>query len=316
MAITNEWKADLQKFVGKSFDIAYANRLNSLLPIIGEDKTSGLDYELASTEGYGEMDPYDGQNLNQGKPKRGFKTVIVTGEFNKTASIGRKEARIDKFGSTRRVGKKLGQSASLTVYAHALRLFARAFDPNYAGGDGLPWASEVHPVASKYSEGRKYIADPESGIYSNLAHTMLSVSAITDLQTKANRFVTPDGSPFLCDMNTLIVSPELVPEAKKICGDNGRLRPTRNPEDDTNAANPLPDLTYIVMGGGKDGFTKKQWAVCDRDLMQDMVKIIYGERPTVIENDLDNPLLSQYVAYADFGLGFGDGRQIIFSDPA
>lgn len=315
MPLTNEWKADLEKFVGKTFDIAYANRLNRLLPIIGEDTTTSADYELASTEGYGEMDEYDGTNLPEGKQKRGFKTVIVTGEFAKSAKIGRKEARIDKFGSTRRAGQRLGQSASMTVYAHALRLFARAFDPNYAGGDGLPWASTAHPVASLYSEGRKYIPDPESGTYSNLVKTALSVGAITDLQAMANRFVTPDGSAFLCEMNTLLVSPELEGEAAKICGPNGKLRPTQNPADDSNAANPLPDMTYIVMGGGKDGFTKKQWAVCDRELMKEMVKIVYGERPTVMSNDLDNPLIAQFVAYADFSMGFGDGRQIIFSDP-
>lgn len=316
MATTNEWKADLEKFVGKSFDIAYANRLNRLLPILGEDSSNNASYELTSTEGYGEMDAYDGTNLNEAAQRRGFKTVIVTGEFNKAAKVGRKEARLDKFGSTRRAGQKLGQSASMTVYVHALRLFARAFNPSYPGGDGLPWASKAHPVASLYSEGRKYVADPESGTYANLVNTTLSVGAITDLQAAANRFVTPDGSPFLCEMNTLLVSPELEAEAAKICGPNGKLRPAKNPADDSNAANPLPDMTYIVMGGGKDGFTKKQWAVCDRDLMQEMVKIIYGERPTVMSNDLDNPLIAQFVAYADFGLGFGDGRQIIFSDPA
>ena len=71
----------------------------------------------------------------------------------------------------------------------------------------------------------------------------------------------------------------------------------------------------IVIGGGKDGFSKKQWAVCDRTLMKELVKIVYGTKPTVMENELDNPLIQQFTAYADFGMGWGDSRQIIFSNP-
>ena len=315
MAITNDWKTDNHKFVGKAFDFAYAQRLNRLLPIIGEEKTNSADFELTGTEGYGEMEPYDGTNLNEGKAKRGFKNIVVTGEFSKTAKLGRKECRIDKFGSTKRVGQRLGLTASMTVYNHALRMFAHAFDANYTGGDGKAFAAIDHPVAALYSDNRKYIPDPDAGTYSNLLDLELSVASITAMQAHANRFVTPDGNAFLCEMDVIVVSPELEGIAKKICGDNGRLRPTQNPDDDTNAANPVPDIRYIVMGGGRDGFKAKQWALCDSKLMKEIVKIVYGERPTVIDNMLDNPLIQQFTAYADFGMGWGDGRQIIFCDP-
>lgn len=315
MPITNEWKSDNYKFVGKAFDTAYDNRLNKLLPIIGEEKTNSIDYEMTGTEGYGELERYDGANLNKGTAKRGFKTVITTEEFQKSAQLGYKENRVDKFGSTKRVGKRLGDAAALTVYLHALRMFSGAFNPALVGGDGVSWASDKHPVASMYAEGRKYIPDPEAGTYSNIITSALSVTAITQAQTMASRFVTPDGMPFACEFDTLLVSPELEPEAKKICGENAKLRPMLNPEDDTNAANPLYTMNYIVIGGGKDGFSKKQWAVCDRTLMKELVKIVYGTKPTVMENELDNPLIQQFTAYADFGMGWGDSRQIIFSNP-
>lgn len=311
----HEWKSDNYKFVGKAFDYAYANRMNKLSPLFSEEKSNSVDYEMTGTEGYGELQRYDGSNLNKVKAKRGFKTVITTDEFVGDEILTRKQARIDKFGSTQRIGKRLGDSAAMTVYLNVLRMFSGAFNPALIGGDGVSWASDKHPIASMYSEGRKYIPDPEAGTYSNLITSALSVSAITQAQSMANRFITPDGLPFACDFDTLIVSPELEAEAKKICGENARLRPMLNPEDDTNAANPVYGLNYIVLGGGNDGFSKKQWAVCDRTLMKELVKVIYGEKPTVLENQLDNPLEQHFTAYVDFGVGWGDSRQIIFSNP-
>ena len=69
------------------------------------------------------------------------------------------------------------------------------------------------------------------------------------------------------------------------------------------------------MGGGADGFTSKQWAVCDRRLMKELVNIVYNTRPMVLQSPQDNPLKDLYTAYADFGVGWGDARQIIFGDP-
>ena len=316
MPNTTAWKSDNYKFVGKAFDYAYANRLNKLLAILGVASSNSIDYELVSSGGYGEMPAYDGDNLNEGAKKRGFKTIITPEEFSLSESVGYKQAKIDKSGECSRVGKMLGSSAAMTVYMHALRMFANAFNPNCVGGDGKSWAATDHPSASKGSEGRKFVADPESGTYSNLITKTLSVNAITEAQSMAGRMTTPDGLPLLADMNLLLVSPELEAEAKKICGDNGKFRPTRNPADNSNAANPLADLQYMVIGGGNDGFTAKQWAICDPALMREMVKLVYITRPTVMQTALDNPLKDLYTGYVDFGCGWGDGRQIIFSNPA
>ena len=310
------WKTDNYKFVGKAFDYAYANRIGKLLAILGVASCNSIDYELTGSGGYGEMPAYDGENLNEGTKKRGFKTVIKPEEFSLSESVGYKQAKIDKSGECSRVGKMLGNSAAMTVYMHALRMFANAFNPNCPGGDGKSWAATNHPNASKGSQGRRYVVDPDSGTYSNLITQELSVGAITAAQSMAGRFTTPDGLPLLSDMNLLLVSPELEAEAKKICGDNGKFRPTNNPADSSNAANPLADLQYMVIGGGNDGFTAKQWAICDPALMREMVKLVYITRPTVMQTALDNPLKDLYTGYVDFGCGWGDGRQIIFSNPA
>ena len=310
------WKADNYKFVGKAFDYAYADRLNKLAPILGSVNSKSIDYELTGTGGFGELTPYDGENLNMGTQKRGFKTIITPEEFTKSAKVGFKQAKVDKLGETRKVGTRLGDAAALTVYLHALRMFGHAFDPIYTGGDGKSWAAADHPVASMRSEGRRYIPDPDAGTYSNLITETLSVSAITKAQSMAGRYLTPDGLPFLCQMDTVLVSPELEATAKKLFGENSNLRPVKNPDEDTNAANPVYDMGYIVVGGGNDGFTAKQWAVCDRRLMKQLANIVYITRPQVLNTELDNPLVDLYTAYVDFACGWGDARQIIFSNPA
>lgn len=308
------WKADNYKFVGKAFDFAYNNRLNKLLAVMGTVTTNSVDYELSGNGGYGEMPLYDGHNLNEAKESRGFKTIIVPDEYELTETVSFKAHKVDKAGETRRVGAKLGNSAAMTVYLHALDVLSGAFDPTKLGGDGCPWASEVHPVASKLDAGRKRIADPDAGTYSNLIHSTLTVSAIADAQAKASRFVTPDGMPLAGEFNMLLVSPEYAEAAAKICGPNGKWRPERNPDDDTNAANPLPDLQYMVIGGGMRGFAKKQWALCDPIMMKEIFKLVYITKPTIMQTQLDNPLKDAYTAYADFGIGWGDARPIIFSD--
>ena len=244
--------------------------------------------------------------------------MITPVEYTLSIPVGYKEAKVDKMGETKKVGTKLGDSMALTVYLHVLRIFANAWntDGKHNGGDGVSWANAAHPVASRGSSGRTFVADTDAGTYSNISTDAFSVSAITAAQARANRFLTPDGMPFLCDFDTVLIAPELEEKAKKMFGENARLMPAADPESAYNAANPVYGMRYIVMGGGADGFTSKQWAVCDRRLMKELVNIVYNTRPTVMQSPQDNPLKDLYTAYADFGVGWGDARQIIFGNPS
>lgn len=308
----NAWKSDNYKFVGKAFDTAYADRLNRLSPVVGEVNAKSVDYELTGSGGYGELAAYTG-TLVEGSLHRGFKTIITPDEFSLSIPVDYKKAVVDRMGETRKVGTKLGDSAAMTVYLHLLRMFSNAYNADglHNGGDGKPWAATDHPVASKGSQGRRFIVDPDAGTYSNLIAQDLSVSAITAAQGMSSRFITPDGLPFLCEMDTLLVSPELEATAQQICGENSRLYP-----DQAGHVNPVSNMQYIVIGGGKDGFSANQWAVCDRRLMKELANIVYITRPRVLRTQLDNPLKDMYIAYVDFGVGWGDARQIIFSTGA
>ena len=306
------WKTDNYKFVGKAFNFAYANCMNKLAPILGERTSKSIDYELTASGGYGELQPYDGNNLNMVNKKRGFKTIVTPEEYSNSVALTKLQCIIDKSGECRKTGAVLGDAAAMTVYMHVLRALGGAFDGDKLGGDGKPWAAADHPVASKGSNGRSFVVDEEAGTYSNLLTSALSVSAITDAQSKANRFLTPDGLPFLCEMDTLLVSPELEATAKKICGEDARL----DPESANHGANPVHGMKYIVIGGGSDGFSAKQWAVCDRRRMKELFNLIYIVRPEVLRSELDNPLKDMFTAYTVFGVGWADARQIIFSNPA
>lgn len=310
------WKADNYKFYGKAFDYAYANKMKQFMPIIGTAQDDHSTYELEGVGGYGEMLPYDGTSLNHADQKRGFKTVLRPQEYTNTAQIGFLQAKTDKLGECRKVGTRLGQGAAMTVMLHIMRMFSNAFDPNCVGGDGKPWAATDHPVASLGGKARKNIPDPESGTFSNIINKTLNVDGIDEAVTMAQHFVTPDGLPFLCNMDCVLVSPDLEITAKKLFGENANLMPRLNPADNTNAANPIYGMTYLVMGGGRDGFGKKQWAICDREIMKEVVKLYYIQKPTIFSTDTDNPMIDLVTAYAAFACGWGDARQIIFSNPS
>lgn len=154
------WATDNYKFVGKAFDFAYADRLNKLLPVVGEVNAKSIDYELTGSGGYGEAPLYDGNNLNTGSLRRGFKTIITPEEFSLSIPVGYKEAKIDKAGETKKVGTKLGDTMAMTVYLHVMRMFANAWntDGRHNGGDGVSWANAATlspPAARRAAASRR-----------------------------------------------------------------------------------------------------------------------------------------------------------------
>jgi hypothetical protein len=321
MAISNvntAWKNDLYPLIDQTFEFEYANFMNIIKQVVGEEDSKQIDFRLEGMGGYGELPDYNGQltGMNQ---KRGFVTIVKSAEKAGAIDILRRYANTDKSGEAKKAGKRAAYSAAMTVYLGALRMFGRAFNASYTGGDGKSWAATDHPVASKQDANGASVVDADSGTYSNLLTDALSVVSITKAQTAANRFVTPDGLPFKCDMSgngLLLVSPELEPKAKEICGPDKKIIPELLPESAENGANPVYGLQYLVIGGGSDGFSAKQWAICDKTLLPEIAKIVYIERPVVLRSMLDDPLIARIVPYVDFGVGFGDGRPIIFSNPA
>jgi hypothetical protein len=316
--INTAWKNDLYPLISTQFYYSFDDRSNLLKQIISEENTKSIDYRLAGMGGFGEVPLYTGEltTMNQ---KRGFVKIIPMAQRAAAIDIERMYAMTDKSGECKRVGVSAGDSLAATIYLDILRLYGRAFNTNYTGGDGQPWASASHPVASKGDASGVSVIDTDAGTYSNLITTALSVAAITAAQTASNRFLNPDGTPYLADYinnGILLVSPELESKARELCGPNGKLTPERIPESAENGANPIYGLKYLVVGGGNDGFSAKQWAIADIKKLAAITKIVYVEKPTVLETNLDNPLIARYVPYAAYGMGFGDARPITFSNPA
>ncbi len=300
------WHDDLYPLIKKRFDLRYAKRLDVIGKVCDIVHRDDVDYRMEGIGGYGEMPVYDGTTVKGADTKRTFITTITPKEHALKVTSSYKKAKLDYSGESKKIGTRLADSAYMTVLNEFYRLFGNAF--TNIGADGAPWASDKHPVSS----------EENSGTYSNLMRENLSVAAITKAQTMASRFVTPDGLPFACNMDLLLVSPELEAKAKEICGPDSRLVPFNNPDADAseNAANPVYGMKYLVVGGGNSGFTGKQWAVADSLMLSEVLKLVYITKPTVLVSPQDNPLITDYIGYVDFAFGFGDARPIIFSNPA
>ncbi|MBP3580812.1 MAG: hypothetical protein J6K12_06155 [Clostridia bacterium] len=300
------WHNDLYPLIKKRFDLRYAKRLDVISEVCDVVNQDDVDFRIEGVGGYGEMPVYDGTTVASADSKRTFITTITPKEHALRVTSSFKKAKLDYSGESKKIGTRLADSAYMTVLNEFYRLFGSAF--TNVGADGKPWASTEHPISCE--EG--------CGTFSNLIHDNLSVAAITKAQTQASRFVTPDGLPFACNMDLLLVSPELEAKAKEICGPNSRLIPEKNPDESAaqNAANPVYGMKYLVVGGGNAGFTGKQWAVADSLMLSEVLKLVYITKPTVLVSPQDNPLVTDYIGYVDFAFGFGDARPIIFSNPA
>ena len=299
------WPNDLYPLVKKRFDLRYAKRLNVIHEVCDVVLQDEIDYRLEGVGGYGELPEYDGSTVASADQKRSFITTITPKEHALAVSLSYKKAKVDLSGEAERIGTRLADSAYMTVLNEFYRLFGNAFTT--LGADGKPWASTQHPSNTT--------GEPT---YSNLIAENLCVSAITKAQAMASRFLTPDGLPFAGNFDLLLVSPELEGKAKEICGPDARLIPEKNPDSGVslNAANPVYGMKYLVVGGGGIGFSEKQWAIADSMLLREVLKLVYVSKPTVLVARQDNPLITDYIGYVDFGFGFADGRPIIFSNPA
>lgn len=300
------WPQDLYPLVKKRFDLRYAKRLDIINEVADTIVQDEIDYRMEGVGGYGELPVYNGGSITAADQKRSFITTITPKEHALRVSLSYKKSKVDLSGEAQRVGTRLADSAYMTVLNEFYRLFGNAFTT--IGADGKPWASNEHPIST----------EANSGTYSNLIKEPLSVSAITSAQTRASKFLTPDGLPFACNLDLLLVSPDLESKAKEICGPNAKLAPEKNPELGAaeNSANPVYGMKYLVVGGGGIGFSEKQWAIADSMLLREVLKLVYISKPTVLVSTQDNPLITDYIGYVDFGFGFADGRPIIFSNPA
>jgi hypothetical protein len=262
---------------------------------IGEGK--GNAYSETGMGGYGLMAEYDGSNIPEQNQKRGFKTIYTPKEYVGKATVTYKDAKADQSGEATKAGNKMADSARMTIVRGFYNLFGNGFNAAYVFADGKPMFAIDHPQNSEAG----------APVFSNLFTDVFSIAAITKMQTAAQRFKTYDGQDYDMDVNLVIVSPELEPKAKEFFGAEAKLLP----ESSENGANPVSDMKYVVM----KGFSAKQWAAGDSELIKEYIKMVELTAPIVIPNKPDNPLIQEYVAYADFTFGCSDARCILGSNP-
>jgi hypothetical protein len=291
------WRDAMFPLVTKWFDDRLAKRTDVISSVIGVDDTKRYSFDEYGIGGLGEIPDYDGNNITELTQKKGFKTTYTTAEKAGKYTVHYKAAKFDMSGEAKKAGKHMADALAMTSLMMFYRLFANGFNSVYTGADGQPLFSASHKVNSV-----------DADTYSNLLTDTFAISAITKAQTNARRFVTYDGLPFMSKMDLCLVSPELEPKAREYFGKEAKLLP----DSPNNNANPVYEMKYFVI----DGFSAKQWAVADSELLKDYVKMVYGTRPMVIDQKSPNPLIAEYIGYMDLTLGWSDPKCIIGSNPA
>lgn len=290
------WANDMYPLIKKRFDERYASRMNAIASVAGIVTDADATYELHGLGGYGELPVYEGGELSHGDDSKAYLTTITPVERALAIPVSYKRAKLDIVGEADKTGVRLADSAYMTVLNEFYRVFGNAFTT--AGADGVPFASRSHPVSKDSEE-----------FFSNLLDLELSVSSVAKAQQHAAGFVTADGLPFAANLDLLLVSPELEPVAREICGEEALVTPFG-----TVGGTPY-GMKYMVVGGGGVGLSGSQWAIADSMLLPEVLKLVYITEPTVVVSPRDNPLMTDYIAYVDFAFGFGDARPILFSDP-
>jgi hypothetical protein len=293
----NTWRDAMFPVVTKWFDDRYAKRTNVIEQTIGVEDTNRYSFDEYGIGGVGEIPDYNGTSLTELTQKKGFKTTYTTQEKAGVYRVHFKAAKFDMSGEAKKAGKVMADSLAMTIYMAFNRLFSNGWNSSYTGADGYSLFNASHKVNAS-----------DADTFSNTGTSAFSIAAITATQAAMRRFVTYDGLPFLCNIDLVGVSPELEPKCREFFGKEARLIP----ESAENGANPVAGMKYVVI----DTLTSKQWFAGDSLLMQDYIKLVYGTRPKVIEQKNPNPLISEYIPYTDYVLGWSDPKCVFGHNPA
>lgn len=292
------YQDDLYPLVTKWFNDRLEKRTDLITMVIGKQSTDRVDVQELGVGGYGYVPDYDGTTIPELNQKRGFKSVYTPKEKAGKATITYKYAKIDMSGEAKKAGTRMADSLAITQVRDFYNLFANGWNTGFVGADLKPLFSTTHPLNSE--------AGAET--FSNAGTSVFSISAITASQTAAQRFKTYDGHDYDCDYDLVLVSPELEPKAKEFFGAEAKLIP----ESAENGANPVIGTKYFVI----KGLSAKQWAVGDSMLMKEYIKMVETTAPMVIQQKASNPLITEYIGYMDYVLGWSDPRVIFGHNPA
>lgn len=293
------WADDMYPIVLERFQDRLEKRTDLIKSTIGfKSLKKSNQFADEGMGGYGYVPVYDGTTIPELSQKRGIKKTYTPEEHAAMATVTYKMARIDQSGEAAKAGIKMADSLAMTRVRDFYNLFANGWNSSYTGADGCCLFNASHPINS----------DSGADTFSNTGTSTFSISSITTSQTTAQRFKTYDGMDFDCNFDLCLIAPELEPKAREFFGKEAKLIP----ESAENGANPVYEMKYIVI----KGFTAKQWAVADSLLLKDYMKMVEITAPMVIPNKPDNPLIQQYIGYADYTMGWSDCRMIIGHNPS
>jgi hypothetical protein len=300
--LINTWALDMYPIITKRFQDKYEDKISLIKKTIGFDTIpagKGLSIQEEGIGGYGYIPDYNGDTLTELNQSRGFKVVYTPKEKAGKITSRYKYAITDISGEAKKIATKALNSIYITQVRDFYNLFANGWSSSFVGGDSVSLFNASHPVNNETG----------ADVFSNTGTTAFSVSAITATETLMSKFKTFDGTYFDCNPDLVLVPPDLESKCKQFFGENSKLLP----ETAYNDSNPVGTYRYEVI----KGLSAKQWILADSMLLKEYMKMVELTKATVLPPaKQDNPLVTIYVPYCDYVMGWSDTRMIYGHNPA
>jgi len=300
--LVSTWALDMYPIITTRFQDKYDEKIALIKKTIGYEKIpdgKGMSTQEEGIGGYGYIPDYDGNTLAELNQSRGFKATYTPKEKAAKVTVQRKYALADISGEAKKVASKMLNSIYITQVRDFYNLFANGWSSSYVGGDAVSLFNALHPVNNEAG----------ADVFSNTGTTAFSVSAITATETLMSKFKTFDGAYFDCNPDLVLVPPDLESKCKQFFGENSKLLP----ESAYNDSNPVGTYRYEVI----KGLSAKQWILGDSMLLKEYIKMVVLSEAEVLPPSIqDNPLISIFVAYCDYIMGWSDARPVYGHNPA
>ncbi len=119
------WSDDMYPIVKKRFDERYNSRVNLIGSVAGIVKQSDLTYNIEGLGGYGELPEYASSSLTRASGTKGFINTVTPTERALALPVEYKNAKLDIVGEAEKVGRRLADSAYMTVLSAFYRMFGK-----------------------------------------------------------------------------------------------------------------------------------------------------------------------------------------------
>jgi len=249
--------------------------------------------------GFGPWEPRTSENsaVPYDDPMQGFEVSYTHTEFLKGFKVTRAMVDDELYNQINKLPKNLARSGRARVEQDAADVLNNGFTkPGY---DGEPLFSKEHPLIRVKSKGSNLIEVPMSQVKSY--EDILNEDLVNEAILLARRTLTDEGLKMVVRPKTLIIPPNLEPQADRI------INSAQRPGTDLNDINTIKSkLNVVIMDYLTNDYA---WFLLDKDVHE--LNFFWRVRPEFkAENDFDT-LEAKYRGYMRYSVGYSNWRGII-----